>query len=87
MSEQPASSPAAGHDGHDTGTGESTGTPQHGTHDREAPATDRPRVAVLGGFGALNAAILITAGVARRRGGNRRRSARAARSRATSTPR
>jgi hypothetical protein len=79
-------SPPAG--GQDTDPGESPGTPEHGTHDGGAPATDRPRVAVLGGFGALNAAILIGAGVARRRGGgNRRRRAAAARSRAPSTTR
>lgn len=61
--------------GPDSGAGNGESEPvDHGDHgDGEAPAGERPRALVLGGFAAINGAVLVSAAVLRHRGAGRRR--------------
>ena len=67
-----APAPTAGTDGHVHEHQHAPATPsehaEHPGHTEDPPPADRPRAAVLGGFAAVNAAVLAGAFVARRRG-------------------
>ncbi|WP_421734528.1 hypothetical protein [Cellulomonas sp.] len=70
------------HGGADVGTGDepagehsehNPSTEDGGGHADAAPPTSRPRVAVLSAFAGVNAVVLVTAAVLRRRDGDRPR--------------